>query len=468
MPDRPQTKVSEQIPTKGIKTLLGDPKKAIIRLSIPMIIAMSVQTIYNFVDAVWVAGLGTDALAAIGFFFPFFFLIMALATGIGVGGGSAISRMIGRNDKKGADDVATHSMVLMLIIGILFTLPFFFLSDGIFAMLGAGTATAMTSIYARIIFAGTLVIFFANVANAILRAEGDAKRAMYAMVLGAVINIVLDPILIYTLNMGIAGAAWATMISMAVTSLIMFKWLFMDKNTFVTFSFRGFVFKSRIVRDILRVGLPASIMHVSMSFSMIILNLILVGISGTLGVAILSTGWRVATLAILPLVGFSTAIVSVTGAVFGSKDYAKLKTAFMYSIKMGVIIEVLLAIIIFILAPQITALFTYSAGSAVIVEDLILFLRIMCLFYPAVAFGMISSAMFQGTGNGVKAMIVTVNRSLILTPLFAWLFPVVFNMGITGVWWGFVVGNAIAVTITFAWAWVYINGLIKKDTLNKI
>jgi len=447
--------------TKGVKTLLGDPKKAIIKLSIPMIIAFSIQIIYNLVDAIWVAGLGTDALAAIGFFFPFFFLLMSLANGLAIGGGSAISRMIGRRDKKGADSVATHTMIIMLILGVIFTVPLFLFSGNIFAVLGAGTALNMTVSYAQVLFAGTMIIFFTNIATGILRSEGDVKRTMWAMMLGASINIVLDPIFIYSFGLGVAGAAWATIISLGITSIILFYWLFLRKNTYVSFNFLNFKFKGKIIKDIFKVGLPSSIMHMSMSFSMIILNLILVGISGTFGVAVLTTGWRIATLATLPLVGIATAVVSVIGAAYGERKFKKLSTAFNYAVKIGLVVEILLAIAIFVFAPQITALFAYSAASASIANDLIIFLRIMCLFYPVIAFGMFSSSMFQGTGRGTVALIVTVNRALILTPLFACLLPYVFGMGLMGVWWGFVIGNAIGVTITFIWAKLYIRNLDK-------
>ena len=111
------------IATKGVETLLGNPKKAIIKLSIPMIIAMAVQTIYNFADGFWVAGINTDALAAVGFFFPFFMLIMGVAMGVGMGGGAAISRRIGAKDKPGADNVAVHTIVLMFITTVIFMIP---------------------------------------------------------------------------------------------------------------------------------------------------------------------------------------------------------------------------------------------------------------------------------------------------------------------------------------------------------
>ena len=204
---------SPEIQTEGVKTLLDEPKKAIVRLALPMIVAMSVQTIYNFVDAIWVSGLGADALSAVGFFFPFFFMTMAIATGIGLGGGSAISRRIGARDKIGADNVAVHTVVIMFLAAVFLTVPLFIFAEKIFTLLGAGRALAMAVSYARIMFAGTLIIFFANIANAILRSEGDVKRAMFAMVLGAVINIVLDPIFIYTFGLGVAGAAWATSLS---------------------------------------------------------------------------------------------------------------------------------------------------------------------------------------------------------------------------------------------------------------
>ncbi|MBS3802390.1 MAG: MATE family efflux transporter, partial [Candidatus Thermoplasmatota archaeon] len=211
--------------TEGVKTLLGEPKKAVMKLAVPMILAMLIQTVYNLADALWVSGLGADALAAVGFVFPFFMMIMALGTGIGLGSGSAISRKIGAEDKTGADNVAAHSMILFIIIYIVFSIPLFVFAEPIFQALGTGDTLTLTVSYAQVIFIGALFIFFSNIANAILRGEGDAKRAMYALALGSVLNIVLDPIFIYTLNMGVAGAAWATIISFAIASILLANWL---------------------------------------------------------------------------------------------------------------------------------------------------------------------------------------------------------------------------------------------------
>lgn len=460
--------IPEESPeTKGVKILEGDPKKAIIKLAVPMVVAMSVQTIYQLVDTFWVSGLGADALAAMGFVFPFYFISMALSNGLGIGGGAAISRKIGARDKVGADNVAVHTIIMMLLLVIIFTIPFYFFAPQIFSLVGAGKTTGLAVAYARVIFLGSIVIFFTNVANSILRAEGDSKRAMQAMILGAVLNIVLDPIFIYTFKMGMAGAAWATLLSLAISSAMMLNWLFFRKDTFVSFDFKDFSFEKHIVNDIFRITIPASAQQLSMSLSMLILNIIIVSVSDTDGVAVYSTGWRIATIAIAPLVGIATAVVSVSGAAFGSKDFEKAKTAHTYAVKLGLLIEGGVAAFTFIFAPQIAAIFTQTEGAAHIAPDLIHFLRVICIFYPSVSFGMLSTSFFQGAGKGVSALTANLLRTIVFTPLFAAFFAFNLDMGQVGAWWGIVAGNAIGAGVTFVWARSYLSSILKTGPLKK-
>lgn len=448
--------------TEGVKTLLGDPKRAIIKLSLPMIAAMSVQTIYNLVDAIWVSGLGADALAAIGFVYPFFFLAMGLSNGLGVGAGSAISRRIGARDKLGADNVAVHTIVIMLLLAVAFTIPLFAFAPDIFALIGAGKTTGMAVAYGRVIFAGSIFIFFTNVANSILRGEGDAKRAMYAMALGAGLNIVLDPIFIYYFGLGVAGAAWATVISLGVSSIIMLNWFLFKRDTYVSFSFSDFKWSKDIVMDIFRVGLPSSVMMLSMSFMMLIMNLIIVMVDNTDGVAIYSTGWRVVSIAVLPTMGIATALVPVSGAAFGARSFEKVSIAHLYAVKIGFLIEAAIAVATFIFAPQIASVFTHAEEAARIAPGLTTFLRIISFYHPTISFGMLSSSLFQGTGKGINALIVTILRTLILTPLFTVVFGFNLGLGLVGIWWGLVAANAVGVTVAFSWARLYIRGLMKK------
>ncbi len=457
--DPAQNDPSQPTHTEGIATLLGNPKKAIIKLSVPMIIALSVQTIYNFVDALWVAGLGADALSAVGFFFPFFILIMALANGVGVGGGSAVSRRIGAHDKTGAEKVAAHTMVLMLMVCIVVTVPFIIFIEAIFRKMGAGDIAPVAASYSRILFAGAIVIFFSNNAGALLRAEGDVKRAMFAMMLGAGLNIILDPIFIYTFKLGVPGAAWATLISLTVTGCMLFYWLCLRKDTYVTVTMRNFRFDRHIIYDILRVGLPSSMQQMSMALSVFFLNMIVVRAGGTDGIAVYTTGWRVAMFAILPSIGIATAVTSVSGAAYGGRDYAKLGIAHGYAVKIGIVIELGIAALTYLLAPQITQVFTRTQEAARIAHDLVVFLRILFVFYPMIALGMLSSAMFQGVGKGIYSLTVTIARTILFVVPIAYLLALIMNIGLPGVWWGLVIGNSMGTILAFTWARLYIKHL---------
>ena len=451
--------------TDGVKTLLGEPKQAIVKLAIPMMLAMTVQTIYNLVDAFWVSLLGADELAAVGFFFPFYMLSMAIGMGLGVGGGTAISRKIGAKDKAGADKVASHTMVILLIVTVFYTIFFIAFIGRIFEGMGSGDITDEAVTYARIMFSGSFLFFFMNVGNNLLRSEGDAKRAMYAIVLGSGLNIILDPIFIFTLGLGVAGAAIATVISITVSAVFMFNWLFFKKDTFVDFHFKGFRFDWIVVKDVMRVGLPAFIQFVSMSLMMFAMNFILVKVGGTDAVAVFTTGWRIIIIATTPVFGIASALTAGGGAAFGARDYKKVKFSYLYSITVGVKLMIPAAIAMFFLAPFISEVFTLAEDTERIRDDLTLFLQISCLFYPAISVGPATSSLFQGTGKGIYALITTLIRTLFLAVPIVWLFALILNMDLPGVFWGITVGNLIGALISFGWGRHYVKRLIEHGEI---
>ena len=240
-------------------------------------------------------------------------------------------------------------------------------------------------------YSAAIVWFFTSIATALLRSEGDAKRSMLAMMLGGILNAVLDPIFIYVFGWGVPGAAIATVVSICVSALLLFYWLFLKKNTFLSFHFRGFHFNKSIMKDILAVGFPASLLQLSMAIMLFIMNIIVEQISGTDGVAVFSAGWAVAMTASMPLLGMATAVVSVTGAAYGAREYKKLDIAHLYALKIGIIIETSIAIVTFIFAPVITLAFTVSSDMAHlgeryhhIPEDYLHFLSCNCIWYVVV------------------------------------------------------------------------------------
>ncbi len=438
--------------THGVETLLGDPKKAIRKLSGPMVVAMLVQTLYNIVDGIWVAGLGSDDLAAVGLFFPVFMIVLSLATGMSVGGSSAISRKIGAKNKIQADSAAIHTLFMGILIAILITFLVYPFLQEIFVSTGAKeTVVNLVVGYGKIIIAGTIVLIFNNIVGGILRGEGDTKRVMYAMGLGAVLNMILDPIFIYSFHLGIKGAAWATLVSIFTTSILLFFWLFVKKNTFVKFRFKSFKYNGAITKDILRVGVPSSLAQMSMAIAIFILNYMIVKVTGTDGVAVFTSAWRIIMIGLVPLLGIAIGVTAVTGAAFGAKNSKKLATGYFYGIKIGVVIEVVIVALILIFASQLAYLFSYSQETAHIAGNLTKTLRELVWFLPTVPLGMLTSSMFQGIGKGENSLAITILRTLIFQLLFAYLLGVTYNFGLSGVCWGVVTGNVTASLIGISW-----------------
>ncbi len=445
---------------KNIDILLGDPKRAIIKLSIPMMIGMLVQTLYNLADGMWVSGLGSEALAAIGLFFPVFMGIISLAAGLGIGASSAIARRIGARDKEGADNVAIHSFLLSLIFGISITVTMLPTIHLLFRSMGAkGEVVELAIEYSRVLLAGAFVMVFNNVGNGILRGEGDANRAMLALVLGSGLNIILDPIFIYTLGLGVVGAAYATLLSMIVTFLLIAYWLFIKKDTYVNITLRDFSPSREILKDILRVGLPSSISQLSMSIAIFFLNSIAIMAGEENGVAIFTSAWRVTMLGIVPILGMASATVAVTGAAYGEKNIKKLETAYLSAIKFAFLIELLVVAFITLFAPQVAYLFTYSASARAIKAGLISALRMLPIFLVLTPFGMMTSAMFQGIGEGEKSLILTILRTIIMQVGFAYLFVQYTSLALKGVWLGIMMGNMVAAVIGFTWGRLRIRAL---------
>jgi putative MATE family efflux protein len=274
---------------------------------------------------------------------------------------------------------------------------------------------------------------------------------MYGLLIGSGLNIILDPIFIYTLKMGVKGAAWATVISISVSSLIFCYWLFVSKDSYLDISFKDFKLNKKILAEILEVGIPSSLAQLSMSIAIIFINKIVIMAGGTDGVAVFTSGWRIIMLGVIPLLGMATGVVAVTGAAYGARNRKKLKTAYFFAIKIGIIIELAIAVLVALFSKQISFLFTYSKDSAHILDELITFLKILSFLYPTVPMGMLTSAMFRGVGQGKKSLIVTILRTILLQIPAAYFLGITLNLGLAGIWFGLITGNILAVSVTFLW-----------------
>ncbi len=452
---------SKENTTEGVQLLLGDPKKAVRKLSVPLIISMIVMSLYNLADAMWVAGLGADALAGVGFVTPIFLILIGLGNGLGAGTTAALSKYIGSKRKKDANNGAVHTIIITIVLTLIVTIILLSLLDPILIGLGAGKTLGYAKTYGGIIFTGSIFMLLPNAMYGILRAEGDVTRTMYAMVISAVLNIVLDPIFIYIFNMGVAGAAYATLLSSAFVLILLCYWFFIKKNTFIKPFKVNYKFNKQIAKDILNVGLPASAEFVIMAIFAGLYTMLLTSVANTNAVAVYSTGWRVVMLGTTPIIGIATAIVSVVGGNLGARKYENIRIAHHYGVKLGILIAIVTSLFIYVFAPQIVMLFSYSSTSAVIAPDMIMFLRVMIFFFLFMPVGAVSTFVFQGVGKGLTAMVQTLLRELVFAIVFAYIFAVTLGMGQYGAWWGLVTGNCLAAIITFIWSDIYVKHLIK-------
>jgi Na+-driven multidrug efflux pump len=248
-------------------------------------------------------------------------------------------------------------------------------------------------------------------------------------------------------------------ISQVVVLLVLLYWFFVKRDTYISLSWKEFVPDRKITRDILGVGLPASTEFFMMSILAILVNFMLVMVAGTDAVAVYTAGWRLVMFAVIPLVGIAMSVVAVAGAAYGGRHYDKLGIIHNFSTLFGLAIALCTSAITWLFSQQIAVVFTYSPETAYLAPTIAAFLGVMCLFYPFVPPGMMSTSIFQGVGKGITSLTLNILRNLVFIAVFAYMLGIVLGMGEQGIWWGIVAGDILGGLVSYAWARVYISRL---------
>ena len=449
--------------TENIEMITGDPKKAINKLSFPIIGSMFLILVNNIIDSIWVAGLGADPLAALGYITPLFMILVGFGNGIGAGGNSLISRYIGAEDKASANNAAIHNLILSLIFSLVVSAIFLAFMKPMLIIMGASSVINYAMDYGFIIFVGTFGLLMPPIVGGAFRAEGDIKRATIPIALAAIINMILDPIFIYLLGMGIKGAALATVLGPLISLLVMLYWIFVKKDTYLSYNRKDFHNDLGMYKDILVVGIPASLEQLVLSVLTIFVNYMLTIVSGPVSVAVYTAGWRIINIGMVPAIGVGTAAISVSGVAFGAKKYENLRIVARYAVKVALIASIIVCIILYVFSNQIALAFSYSESSSQLAPLIANFLQIMCLFILYVPFGASAGNVFQGVGKGTISFFLTAFREFILVLIFAYLLGFTFNMGEFGIYCGMLLGGGIGSLICYACIELYINKLIKNQ-----
>ncbi len=385
--------------------------KAINKLSLPAIIGMVVMGLYNVADTIFVSRWNYQGAAAVQVLFPIMMLASAIGLTFGVGSGSYISRLLGKDDKEKANQVLSTALFTALFIAVLYIALALIHLRVTVALFGAeGEIVPLAIDYGFFIIIGSLFVIPSMVLNNTLRAEGSAKYSMIGMVVGTVLNIGLDPIFIFTLGLGLKGAALATMLSQGVCFLILL-FFYLSKKSFLNLSFKSFKFERIIYREIFKIGLPTFFRQVLFSLSLAILNQSATRVGGDFLLSAMGIALKVVGVPIFFIFGLGQGVQPVVGYNFGAMNKKRMLDAQKYGIKVAFIGSFICTLVLFTFAKYIMMIFTSQAE---VLRFGLLCIRLMSLGLLFTSVSNTISIVYQAIGNGKLAFLFSILRQGIL------------------------------------------------------
>ncbi len=408
--------------------------KLIISMSVPAMFSMLIQSLYNVVDSIFVAQIGEEALTAVSLAFPIQMLLVAVGVGTGVGINSLVSRRLGEKQQEEANHAATHGMILAVVSWILFALVGIFFTKPFFRNFTENPAVSQMGIlYTKIVTICSFGVFLEINIEKTLQATGNMIYPMIFQLIGAVTNIILDPIMIFGLlgfpAMGVGGAALATVIGQ-IFAMLFSIYIAFAKSHQVHISLKHFKLRMKTVKDIYAVGFPAIIMQAIGSVLIVGLNKILIGFSEA-AVAVLGVYYKLQSFIFMPVFGLTQGVMPIMGYNYGARNKKRL----MQALKYGCIIAACIMFVgtlLFLLFPK-TLLMMFNASPAML-DAGIPALRIICTCFVPAAFGILFSTLFQAVGMGAKSLMISLLRQLVVILPCAYLFS---RIGLNYTWLAF-------------------------------
>lgn len=381
--------------------------KAYMKLALPVVLSMIVSLVYNMVDTYFIALTGVQELVAgVSLVAPMFTLMIAFGDIFGLGGSSAISRLLGEKKDNEAKKTCAFCIWISLVFGLCISAILLLFRTQILGLLGVGKDTYQyANAYYTWIAIGAVSIIFSMVPSNILRTEGLAVQSMAGSIIGSIVNIIFDPIFIFGLNQGAAGAAMATVLGNIIAD-IYYVYAVMKKSKRLTCSPSHMKVTGRRIRDILMIGIPASITNIMQTFMMVMTNNFLLTY-GTDKVAAMGIALKIIMISVLVMVGFAFGGQPLVGYNYGAKN----KKRFNETIRFAFLLEVLtgagMAIVLGAAAPLLVGLFLKDASVITVAQQI---LRVQLIGMPFVGIVLASTCIFQAIGNGAGALILSAGR----------------------------------------------------------
>jgi putative MATE family efflux protein len=429
--------------------------KLLVRLSVPATVAMLVMALYNVVDTIFVGrGVGTEAIGGLTIAFPFQMIVMAFAGMIGFGTASVVSRNLGSGNRNRACTAAGNAFAVSVGFGLLATTFGYILLNPILRLFGA---TPVLIGYAReylsVVLAGSVFITFAMATNNIVRAEGRAAVAMLTMILGAVANMILDPIFIFGLNLGIRGAALATVIAQFLSFCFLI-FFYLSGRSSLKIRLVHLKPVGGVLREIFTLGVPAFIRQGGMGLVLILVNNLLGRYGGDIYISVFGVIFRILHFVLMPLMGVVQGFQPITGYNYGAGKIERVKHGVRLALLVSSALAALGFLVLSLLPGPILRLFSTDlnllrAGTPV--------LRLVVLIVPFIGIQMIGASYFQAVGKARPAFFLGLSRQFIfLIPLMLVL-PLAF--GFWGVFAAFPAADFLSTLVTGLWLWKDVRNL---------
>ncbi len=428
---------SELLGKENIKTLL-------IKMSAPAMVGMAVQSMYSLVDAIFVGrAVGTIGMAGLQIAFPIQILVMSIAQTVGVGGASIISRSLGKGNQEHAEKTVGNIFFLLISLSLLISLIGLLFTTPILKLFGATEASLPYALeYIQVILMGSVIFVFAMGSNNIVRAEGNAKVAMITMIISAGLNIILDPLLIFGLDMGIRGAALATVLAQSFAAVYLL-YYFIGGKSGIRIRKKYISPNLLIIREIFVIGASTFARMAAGTLMSVVLNHSLAYYGNDTSLAVFVAINKLLTFTLMPLLGIVQGMQPIVGYNYGAREYPRVHETLKLAIIGTTAIATFAYIILMTIPGFMIGLFN---DDPVLIEQGVRAIRINIFVLPVIGYQIIGAGMFQSIGKARPAIILSLARQvLILIPL-ALILPVF--IGIDGIWLAFPISDLLSTLMT--------------------
>lgn len=426
---------------------LGELKvsKLLIKFSIPAIVGMLVNALYNLVDRIYIGnGVGSDGIAGITICFPVMLVMMAFSMLIGIGANSLVSIRLGQKRKQEAEDILGNALSLLIIVSFCITIIGLLTLEPLLKLLGASKEILpYARDYLQIVLFGGVFQSIGMGMNNFIRSEGNPKIAMYTMLIGALVNTILDPIFIFVLHWGMRGAAVATISAQAVSAVWVLKYFFGGKSL-LKIHRHSLKLKSSVVSGILALGVAPFAMQIAASLQTFIMNKSLATYGGDIAISGMGVVNSIVTIIIMPIFGINQGVQPIIGYNYGAKNYDRVKEAYKLAVIFATVIVLFGWIITRLFPTQLVSMFN-SKDSELISFGTMAIDKVL-MFLPIIGFQIVSSNYFQAIGKPKYSAFLGLSRQvLILIPALL-LLPIFF--GLQGVLYAGPLSDVISAVVT--------------------